>query len=312
MNALLKNKFVLIGILAAVFGITFVMSRSGGPGDPLAYLGVSFGGEELGAGQGTVTPDSGGKDDMVSPKVTPVTGDMTPVVTPVTSHNTSGSISNKTEVTPVTSVSPVTSDTPAVAQVSLVTPSPTPSVILSPLPSHTPAPAAGAGEIVINEIGWMGTEASATDEWLELYNVTDRQISLEGWHVTAADGSPNIVLKGTIGPHVYYLVERTDDSTISDISADLTTAFGKNGSIGNNGEKLSLVSSVGSVIDEVSAEDGWFAGDNSTKASMERVSPLRSGNDPGNWATNDSVHINGHDSVGNLIIGTPRAVNSVQ
>lgn len=312
MNVFLKNKFVLLGILAAVFGVTLAMSHSGSSGDPLAYLGVSFDGATSPAGQGTVTSmDTGVRDDTVS-LVSPVTGDMSPGVTPVTPDNTDGAISHKIEVTPVTLVSPVTSDIPTVSPVSLMSPSPTVSVTMSPLPSRTPLPTVQSGEVVINEIGWMGTEASATDEWLELYNITDRAISLDGWRIIAADGSPNISLKGTIGPDTYYLIERTDDSTIADISGDLVTAFGKNGSIGNSGEKLSLVSLSGLAIDEVSAGDGWFAGDNSTKASMERVSPFRSGNDPGNWATNDSVHINGHDSAGNQIFGTPRAANSVQ
>ncbi len=30
--------------------------------------------------------------------------------------------------------------------------------------------AAGAGDVLINEIAWMGTTASYNDEWIEWYN----------------------------------------------------------------------------------------------------------------------------------------------
>ena len=36
-------------------------------------------------------------------------------------------------------------------------------------------------DVVINEIAWMGTKANSSDEWIELYNNTSQDISLEGW-----------------------------------------------------------------------------------------------------------------------------------
>ena len=35
--------------------------------------------------------------------------------------------------------------------------------------------------VIINEVAWMGTEASYSDECLELYNKTESPINLEGW-----------------------------------------------------------------------------------------------------------------------------------
>ena len=46
--------------------------------------------------------------------------------------------------------------------------------------------------ILINEIAWMGTENSGTDEWIELYNSTDSEVNLTGWRLEAVDGSPKI------------------------------------------------------------------------------------------------------------------------
>jgi len=38
-----------------------------------------------------------------------------------------------------------------------------------------------AGDIVINEIMWMGTTFNSNDEWIELRNMTDLEIDLGKW-----------------------------------------------------------------------------------------------------------------------------------
>nr|NQU89031.1 lamin tail domain-containing protein [Bacteroidota bacterium] len=113
----------------------------------------------------------------------------------------------------------------------------------------------GSGEVVINEIAWMGTEASHTDEWIELYNTTGEDIELEGWTLNAEDGSPEITLANTISANGFYLLERTDDNTISDILADWTGAFG-NG-LHNDGESLELRDNENNLIDKLDCEDEW-------------------------------------------------------
>ena len=52
--------------------------------------------------------------------------------------------------------------------------------------------------VVINEVAWMGTEAAARDEWIELYNNTTSTIDITGWHLIAADGSPDITFRKRI------------------------------------------------------------------------------------------------------------------
>ena len=49
----------------------------------------------------------------------------------------------------------------------------------------------------------------------------ESDIDLTGWTINAVDGTPSIALSGTITAGGYYLLERTDDTTISDITADL-------------------------------------------------------------------------------------------
>lgn len=52
--------------------------------------------------------------------------------------------------------------------------------------------------VVINEVAWGGTPADRTDEWIELANATNREISLEGWCLVSSDGSPDVLLRGRL------------------------------------------------------------------------------------------------------------------
>ncbi len=162
-------------------------------------------------------------------------------------------------------------------------------------------------DVVINEIAWMGTEASSSDEWIELYNNTNTDIDLVGWKLVFTDEDPIISLNDTIPANGFLLLERTDDQTISDISADCIYS----GNLGNTGENLALKDSMNQIIDEVDCTAGWFAGTNAPKMTMERICPDSSGSDSLNWASNDGVIQNGVDANGDPVHGTPGAENSV-
>jgi competence protein ComEC len=74
--------------------------------------------------------------------------------------------------------------------------------------------------VVINEIAWGGTAADYEDEWIELYNTSDSPVDLTHWVLRAQDNNPFIALHGTIPDNGYFLLERGDDDTVSDITAD--------------------------------------------------------------------------------------------
>ena len=177
----------------------------------------------------------------------------------------------------------------------------------------TPPPlqiAASALDVVINEVAWAGTEANAADEWIELGNNTDRPITLTGWTLVAADGTPDIALTGIIPAEGYFLLERTDDNTISDIPADQIYT----GALSNAGETLTLRDESLNVIDTANADGGgWPAGTTGTGspryASMERLDPTVADSDA-NWGINDGLTRNGLDADGNPLNGTPKAANS--
>ena len=163
------------------------------------------------------------------------------------------------------------------------------------------------GDVVINEIAWMGTQASSNDEWLELYNTTNTKIGLSGWTLCSLDGSPEIKLSGSIGAKDYFLLERTDETTVSDIAANLIYT----GALSNSGEHLRLADASGKLIDEVDCSSGWFAGNNESKASMERLLPEEEGSSEANWMSNDGSKTFGKDAEGGDILGTPGHENSV-
>lgn len=178
-----------------------------------------------------------------------------------------------------------------------------------------PVFAYAAGNVVINEIAWMGTQASASDEWIELYNNTQSAFDLTGWTVALykpATTTPSkiMTLSGSIPAEGFYLIERTNDATVSDIPADLVSSFG----IGliDSGMIVELLRN-GVVVDRTPDPCGthWCAGSNAPKMTMERISPDGNGSESSNWATNNGIIINGHDAAGNAILGTPKARNSV-
>ncbi|MBP9821736.1 MAG: lamin tail domain-containing protein [Candidatus Pacebacteria bacterium] len=119
--------------------------------------------------------------------------------------------------------------------------------------------------VSISEIAWMGTSVSPNDEWIELHNDGDSSVSLTGWTLVAADGAPTITLSGSIDGNGYFLLERTDDTTVPDVAADQIFT----GALGNEGETLSIKDDTGATIDIVSATGGWSAGDATTHETMQ-------------------------------------------
>lgn len=122
--------------------------------------------------------------------------------------------------------------------------------------------------VVINEIAWMGTVNNVNDEWIELYNNGTETVNLDGWVLTAADGSPNIPLSGTISAGGYVLLERTDDNVIPGIKALVIYS----GALSNAGEYLKLKDNKDAVVDEIDgrSKDTWIKGNADSKQTMQR------------------------------------------
>lgn len=121
--------------------------------------------------------------------------------------------------------------------------------------------------VVINEVAWMGTNTSVNDEWIELYNNGTSPVVIDGWTLQASDGSPIINLTGTISAGGFYLLERTDDTTVPSIPAGVIYS----GSLSNDGETLVLKDNTEQIIETLSATDGWPAGNVTSKETMQRT-----------------------------------------
>lgn len=120
--------------------------------------------------------------------------------------------------------------------------------------------------LIINEVAWMGTEIQWQNEWIELYNEEDKKIDLNGWILKNKDKGLLIKLEGSVEPFSYFLLERTDDTTLPEIKADQIYKGGLN----NKGEYLILLSKAGETVEELDCSLGWPAGNNETKKTMER------------------------------------------
>lgn len=131
--------------------------------------------------------------------------------------------------------------------------------------------------VYISEVAWMGTSADANDEWIELYNAGE-SVDLSGWTLRATDGQPDIALSGILQTHSHALLERTDDTSVTSVTAYSIYT----GALGNSGELLELRNANGVVVDSIDGQDDWsIGGDNGTKETLQRA-----GTPPvGKWVT---------------------------
>jgi len=124
-------------------------------------------------------------------------------------------------------------------------------------------------EVILNEVAWMGRVGDPAGEWLELKNATLKEISLRGWRLEAGEGLEVVFgEEDVIHADGYFLLERTDDSTVLNVSADRIYK----GGLPNEGTALRLFNADCGLADEADASLGWPAGDNGEKRTMERNS----------------------------------------
>ncbi|MFQ6103845.1 MAG: lamin tail domain-containing protein [Candidatus Glassbacteria bacterium] len=158
---------------------------------------------------------------------------------------------------------------------------------------------ADSSRVIVNEVMWGG---EATREYVELLNLTSREIQLEGWTLT--DGEGVYILKGTIAAGGFYLLEY--DEAATPVMAD--EVYGDDSPLlvlGDEGDRLSLLDRWGDIVAVVNREElNWPAGfADGHGASMELINE-RYDYSPQNW----------RNSVGGEMLpyGTPRAVNSTK
>lgn len=156
-------------------------------------------------------------------------------------------------------------------------------------------PQTSSYKVIFNEIAWMGSlpkdgEASgkaASREWLELKNISQNSVDLNGWQILNSMNEIKIKLRGKIGGGSFYLLERGSDDSVPDLLADEIYS----GALSNSGEWLRLFDNNCGLVDEIDASSGWPGGDNLTKKTLERNGQLK-------WQTSF------------IVGGTPKTENS--
>lgn len=166
------------------------------------------------------------------------------------------------------------------------------------------AKAAQLRDVVISEIAWAGSGDSSSDEWIELYNNTNQLINLTGWVIDDHNGAQTYPLQGTITAHSYFLLESREIAT--SIVGDMI----KSTSLSNNGDSLVLRDASQNVVDTVNSTNAaWFAGSNTTHATMERINLQSDGDQASNWHSGASI-ATATSSSGGTIVGSPKAANT--
>lgn len=163
------------------------------------------------------------------------------------------------------------------------------------------------GPVTISEVAWGGTAASSADEWIELYNPGASAVDLAGWTLEDGDGDISVALAGTIPAGGFFLLERTDDTTVSDVAAGQIYV----GALHNDGDSLTLRDAGGTVVATANGDGGpWPAGSAAPDyRSMERVDPAAS-DAAESWIANDGQTRNGLDANGDPLNGTPGHPNT--
>lgn len=146
--------------------------------------------------------------------------------------------------------------------------------------------------IVFSEIAWMGSTDDSSHEWIEISNISSSKINVDGWSIKNKDNSIEIIFNDmgvhSLDPGEIILFERTDDDAVPHITSDGVYK----GALRNSGDDMFMFDDDCRLIDFIAADNGWPAGDNSSKKTMERdVETLV-------WYTSSRIH------------GTPKGMNS--
>lgn len=168
------------------------------------------------------------------------------------------------------------------------------------------------GDIIINEVMWMGSTSSSLDEWIELKNSTNNPIDLSSWVVenaASAGGNITIPAGSTIPANGYFLIANYSENQQKSSLNIIVDLVDSSLSLANfNNGHLILKDNTGKVVDQAKG-DSWPAGVNGTlKQSMQRNSILGDGLFSPNWNTctdNECTDTLYWDNEGNNY-GTPK------
>ncbi len=176
------------------------------------------------------------------------------------------------------------------------------------------------GDVIINELMWMGSSVSTADEWIEFKNRTDNDIPLDGWQITKISaGTEQLMLTIPAGEsilsHSRFLIANGNSYAGGDSQLDIEPDIW-NTAVDLSDTNLQIkiyqgdYSDPTNLIDTAGGGGNPLAGINTSteKYSMERNSTHGDGTLVANWHTaNKAVNF---DAASTIEKGTPKAINS--
>ena len=154
-------------------------------------------------------------------------------------------------------------------------------------------PNVNPGEVVINELMWMGTSVSFADEYLELRNLTDQPVNLSGWQLTKLAGGVEVPLAinftgKTIPAHGYFLI--ANDNSYGAVDSQINVIpniWDSSLDLADSNLQIKLYDNFGILIDTADNADGLPAAGEAGPAyySMERNETPGNGEEASNWHT---------------------------
>jgi hypothetical protein len=172
------------------------------------------------------------------------------------------------------------------------------------------------GDVIINEIMWMGSETSNDDQWIELKNTTGHDIDIGRWtleNVLFNNASVHIPANTVIPPRGYYLISRYHSMNPKSFLAVEQDQIHGNLYLDPSGNGDIKLRDDGSDLIDQAEGDNWPAGENvQVWQSMERNHVPGDGLDPGNWHTCIDAYTNGvqYWDLKDITYGTPKDRNS--
>ncbi|MCK4965935.1 lamin tail domain-containing protein, partial [bacterium] len=139
--------------------------------------------------------------------------------------------------------------------------------------------------IIINEIMYNSLPGEA--EWIEVYNPGKNSINIQGWKI----GDKNKPGGAVITDDTYiifpddYVVIRSNSGLFFDSEAGTNEIIMESGfpKLNNDEDDIILRDSSDTAIDSIRYTEKWGG---EKGASLERINPLKDGNDKDNWGTN--------------------------
>ena len=167
------------------------------------------------------------------------------------------------------------------------------------------------GDLILSELAWAGGVHSSSDEWIEIFNNSDKEIDFSETPIGISDML--ILDSGSVSAGGYFLVSNfaeSDPRSDLDVAPDLIDEAVELRNDSLRVELRDFPECGGSAIDIAGDGGPPFAGlnspDDSSMFSMSRKTPPDDGTSPSNWFTSE-VSIGFDD--GSLDRGSPRSAN---